>query len=114
MFKRKSQILCLWFLAWDLAMTAVAWVLAYYLRVESGLVRLYKEPPSIEECYANLPMVMILSVVAYHVTGQYLIHRFRRIREEFVAVIKGVFLMELFVIAATFGLQNPYESRLTF
>lgn len=114
MIKRKSQILCLWFLFWDLATTALAWILAYYLRVESGLFPLEKEPPSFAQCYANLPMVMILSVVAYHVTGQYVLHRFRRLREEVVAVFKGVFLMELFVIAATFGLQNPYESRFIF
>ena len=114
MFKRKSQILCLWFLFWDLAATALAWVQAYFLRVESGLFALDKTPPSVDQCYANLPMVVILSTLAYHVTGQYVIHRFRRIREEFVAVVKGVFLMELFVIAATFGLQNPYESRFIF
>src|SRR5438874_501476 len=29
MIKRKSQILCLWFLFWDLVATALAWVEAY-------------------------------------------------------------------------------------
>src|SRR5689334_1495742 len=86
MIKRKSQILCLWFLFWDLAGTAMAWLLAYYLRVESGLVALEKEPPSWEQCYANLPMVVVLALMAYHVTGQYVLHRFRRVREEVVAV----------------------------
>lgn len=114
MIKRKSQVLCLWFLFWDLGSTALAWVLAYYLRVESGLFQLEKEPPSFAQCYANLPMVMVLSLFAYHVTGQYILHRFRRLREEFVAVFKGVSLMELLVIATTFGLQNPYESRFIF
>ena len=95
-------------------MTALAWICAYYLRVESGLLQLDKEPPSIDQCYANLPMVAVLSVVAYQMTGQYVIHRFRRLREELAAVLRGVFMMELFVIAATFGLQNPYESRMIF
>jgi Undecaprenyl-phosphate glucose phosphotransferase len=112
MFKRKSQILGLWFLFWDLAATAGAWLLAFYLRVESGFFALSKAAPSLEECCASLPMVIVLALVAYHLTGQYAIHRFRRIREEVVAVLKGVFLMELLVIAATFGLQNPYESRI--
>src|SRR5947209_10776264 len=103
MFKRKSQILCFWFLFWDLVATASAWLLAFYLRVESGVFTLSKTAPSFEDCYASLPMVMVLALVAYQVTGQYAIHRFRRLREEFVAVVKGVFLMELLVIAATFG-----------
>ena len=111
MFKRKSQILGLWFLFWDLAATAGAWLLAFYLRVLSGLFPLSKAAPSLEECCASLPMVMVLALVAYQLTGQYAIHRFRRFREEVVAVLKGVFLMELLVIAGTFGLQNPYESR---
>jgi Undecaprenyl-phosphate glucose phosphotransferase len=114
MIKRKSQILSLWFVFWDLAATVLAWIEAYYLRVESGLITIDKTPPSFAQCYGSLPMVILLSTVAYHVTGQYVIHRFRRIREEVIAVLKGVFLMELFVIAATFGLQNPYESRFIF
>src|SRR5262249_18701859 len=42
----------------------------------------------------------------------YVINRFRRVREELVAVVKGTILLGLFVIAATFGMQDRYESRL--
>jgi Undecaprenyl-phosphate glucose phosphotransferase len=113
MFQRSSQILCVWFLLWDLALTAAAWVGAYYLRFHSGLIPVYKPIPDVELCYRNVPLVVLLSAVAYRLTGQYTIHRLRRVREEVVSVAKGVALMSLLVIATTFSLQDRYESRVT-
>lgn len=114
MIKRKSQILSAWFLGWDLAMTALAWVGAYWLRFNSGLLPVGKDPPPIVLCYQWLPLVLLLAALAYWITGQYVIHRFRRLREEAVSVVKGTALMGLLVIAGTFGLQSHYESRATF
>src|SRR5207302_10820883 len=68
-------------------------------------------PPTFEMCWKNIPLVMLVSLLAYHSTSQYQIHRFRRLREELVSVFLGTSLMGLFVVAATFGLHNPYESR---
>lgn len=113
MYHRKSQILRLWFFAWDLALTGAAWVLAYPLRFESGLLPVTKEMPDFALVLRNLPLVLLLSAVAYRLTDQYVIHRFRRLREELFSVLKGAGLMILFVVATTFGLQNPYESRAT-
>jgi Undecaprenyl-phosphate glucose phosphotransferase len=111
MIKHKSQLLCLWFFVCDLALTTAAWLGAHYLRFDSGLFDVDKTPPTFEMCWKNIPLVMLCSVLAYHFTGQYQIHRFRRLREEFVSVFLGTVLMGLFVVAATFGLHNPYESR---
>ena len=111
MIKHKSQILCLWFLFCDLSLTAAAWMLSHYLRFESGLFAVKKTPPTFEMCWQNIPLILLLSLLAYHFTGQYMIHRFRRLREEFVSVFMGTALMGLFVVAVTFGLHNGYESR---
>lgn len=113
MIKQKSQILSLWFLVWDLAWTALAWVGAYILRFNYEILPVTKDKPEFSECTGHLPLIMILAAIAYRFTGQYVIHRFRRLREELVAVAKGTALMGLFVIAATFSLQDRYESRLT-
>jgi Undecaprenyl-phosphate glucose phosphotransferase len=114
MLKHRSQILCVWFLAWDMVLTAVAWVGAYYLRVESGWIPLFfKTPPDPILCWRNLPLVLVLAAVAYHLTGQYAIHRLRRFREEVVCVVKGTVLLSLLVMATTFYLHDPYESRIT-
>lgn len=111
MLKNKSQILSLWFFGCDQILTVAAWLLSHYLRFESGLFDVDKEPPTFEMCWKNIPLVLLVSVCAYHLTGQYMIHRFRRLREELLSVLLGTSLMSLFLVAATFGLHNPYESR---
>ncbi|MBY0527422.1 MAG: undecaprenyl-phosphate glucose phosphotransferase [Gemmataceae bacterium] len=111
MIKRRSQILCFWFLTWDLVLTAIAWVSAYYLRFDSGWVPVSKETPDPYLCWRNLPLVILLSAVAYEITGQYVIHRLRRFREEVIAVFKGTALLSLLVMATTFYTHDPYESR---
>ncbi len=114
MIYRSSQLLCAWFLCWDLILTAAAWVGAYYLRFESGLLPIYKDMPDVALCWQNLPLVVLLAAAAYRMTGQYTIHRLRRVREEVVSVVKGTVLMSLLVIAAIFSMHDPYESRATF
>jgi Undecaprenyl-phosphate glucose phosphotransferase len=113
MIRRTSQLLCVWFLCWDLVLTAVSWVGAYYLRFESGWVPIHKDTPDVALCWDTLPLVMLLAAFAYRLTGQYTIHRLRRLREEAVSVVKGTALMSLLVVAATFGLHHAYESRAT-
>jgi Undecaprenyl-phosphate glucose phosphotransferase len=44
---------------------------------------------------------------------QYSIHRLRRLREELVTIVKSAALLTLLVMAATFFLRDPYESRIT-
>jgi Undecaprenyl-phosphate glucose phosphotransferase len=113
MIKRNSQILGIWLLAWDLGMTALAWILAYYLRFESGIIPQYQVPLEVNLCYRSIPLVLLLAAIAYRLTGQYVIHRFRRVREDVAGVLRGTAFMGLLVIAATFGLHDPYESRTT-
>jgi Undecaprenyl-phosphate glucose phosphotransferase len=114
MIKRKSQILILWFFLWDLSLTALAWIGAYHLRFNSGWFKVHKNTPDFNLCLNNIPLLLLISAVAFRLTGQYAIHRFRRLREEFASVFKGVALMGLLVMATTFGLQDRYESRATF
>jgi Undecaprenyl-phosphate glucose phosphotransferase len=113
MINRTSQILYVWFLVWDLVLTGAAWVAAYFVRFETGWIPVFKAAPDFALCWRNLPLVLLLAAVAYRLTGQYAIHRLRRFREEVVGVFKGTGLLSLLVIAATFGLHDPYESRVT-
>jgi len=114
MIKHKSQILCVWFLACDLLMTGAAWIGAHFLRFDSGFFDVDKPPPTFEECLSQIPIVLIVSLLAYHLTDQYQIHRFRRLREELLSVFLGTCLMGLFMVAATFALHSSYESRGAF
>jgi Undecaprenyl-phosphate glucose phosphotransferase len=113
MIRQRSQILCAWFLVWDIVLTSAAWVGAYYLRFETGWIPITKDPPDAYHCWLNLPLVVLLALVSYHLTGQYAVHRLRRFREEVVCVVKGTALLSLLVMATTFYLRDPYESRVT-
>jgi Undecaprenyl-phosphate glucose phosphotransferase len=113
MIRQRSQILCAWFLIWDVILTAGAWIVAYYVRFQTGWIPITKNPPDAYHCWINLPVVVFLAVVAYHLTGQYAVHRLRRFREEVICVLKGTALLSLLVMATTFYLHDPYESRAT-
>jgi Undecaprenyl-phosphate glucose phosphotransferase len=112
MVKRSSQPLLAWFLVWDVAVTAAAWVGAYFLRFDTGIPLVNHHQPDFDLCIGNLPLVVILSLVSYRIAGQYQVHRLRRFREELVAVAKGVGLLALLVMSTNFARQYGYESRL--
>ncbi|MFO0939124.1 MAG: undecaprenyl-phosphate glucose phosphotransferase, partial [Gemmataceae bacterium] len=57
-------------------------------------------------------LVLILAVVSYKVCGLYQIHRLIRVRDEMLAVVKGVSFLALMVMATSFARQAMYESRL--
>lgn len=112
MIKRISQPLCVWFLASDTVLTLLAWIGAYHLRFNSGLIPLVKDTPDFRACLSYLPLVAVFTVVSFRIVGQYEIHRLRRFREEMVAVAKGVALLSLMVMSTNFFRHDPYESRL--
>jgi Undecaprenyl-phosphate glucose phosphotransferase len=113
MIQQRSQLLTFCFLLSDLTLTTIAWLLAYYLRFETGWIEVNKLPPSFLLCVCQVPLVWVLSAVAYRVAGQYHVGRLRRFREEMVAVFNGSLLLSLLVMATIFFLHDPYESRAT-
>jgi Undecaprenyl-phosphate glucose phosphotransferase len=113
MIKRRSQVLCVWFLVSDLLLTGCAWVGAWVLRFETGWIPLTAPRIDFEYCVANLPLVLLLAAGSYHLIGQYNIDRLRRFREELVSVVKGATLLSLLVLAAIYMRHYPYESRAT-
>ena len=112
MIKRLSQPLCVWFLVCDLTLTILAWIAAYLLRFNSGLIPILKTTPEFSHCLGYVPLVAVFAAVAYRIVGQYEVHRLRRFREEMVAVIKGVGLLSLLLMSTNFFRHDPYESRL--
>src|SRR5439155_13945479 len=92
--RRSRQLVVVWFLAWDLSLTAAAWVGAYDLRF-GGLFPVTKDQPDFALCVRNVPLVLLLAAVSFHLGGMYLVHRLRRGREEMVAVGKGSALRSL-------------------
>ena len=113
MIDRRSQLLWFGFLVSDLVLTALAWVVAYLLRFESGWLVTELDTPPFFLCIRQVPLIVILSGVAYRFVGMYDIGRLRRFREEMIAVVRGTALMSLFVMSSLFFLRDHYESRVT-
>jgi Undecaprenyl-phosphate glucose phosphotransferase len=111
MIKRSSQTLTVWFACWDLFGAGGAWIGAYFLRFKSGLLPVTKDTPDPELCWNNLPLVLLLCLVAFRIGGAYQVHRLRRFREDFIAVVKGTLLLALLMMATIFYAQDPYISR---
>ncbi len=114
MINRSSQPLKVWFVVGDVAVAIAAWLGAYWLRFESGLLELYHDQPGFELCLGGMPLVVVLSLVCFRYAGLYDIHRMTRFREEGFAIGKGVALCTLLLASITFALRYQYESRVAF
>lgn len=114
MLHHRSQLLRACFVLSDLTVTALAWLGAFYLRFDSGIFPEAIPQASFHLCSRALPLVLLLSLVAYRFAGAYDVHRLRRFREEAVAVLKGTALLVILVLATLFVLHDPYQSRSTF
>ena len=110
MIRRSSQPLVVWFLTCDLAVTAVAWVGAYGLRF-SGWFPIQLDQPTFSLCLNKLPLVIDPGRGRISAGGSIPRSPLRRFREEIVAVVKGVALVTLLVMASTFYTHDHYESR---
>jgi Undecaprenyl-phosphate glucose phosphotransferase len=113
MTQRSSQPLTTWFVVWDVALTAAAWLASYLGRFRLGLIPFdHEQQPDFDLYLRSLPFLLIVALVAYRFAGMYEINRLRRFREELVAVGRGVVLMSLAVMATSFAQQHHYQSRL--
>ena len=113
MIDRRSQMMCVGFMLSDLALTMLAWLAAYPLRFATTWLPDPPDTPPFYLCLRQVPLVMILALLAYRWSGQYDIGRLRRFREEIVAVVQGTSLLALLTMASIFLLHDPYESRIT-
>lgn len=111
MIRRSSEPLAFWFLVGDLGAVAAAWVGAYFVRFDAGLIPVTRDVPDFRLYLLNLPLVLLLAGVAFRGVGLYQVHRLNRAREELAALARGVGLLVLLVMATSFARQAVYESR---
>lgn len=115
MVNRTSQPLRLWFLFWDIAVTVAAWLGAYWLRFDTGLIPLYHpDHTDFDVCVRALPLVVLVALACFRHAKMYEVHRLTRLREEAVSVGKGVALTVLLTATIAFALRYQYESRIAF
>src|SRR5262245_4066378 len=112
MYRRHGDKLALVFLTCDLAVTAVAWFTAYYLRFA-----FWDAPdgvPRLTSVTQALPLVLLSAAAAYRLCGLYEVHRMRELPRELGDICKAGLLMLLLAVSVVYYRRDLYESRLAF
>jgi Undecaprenyl-phosphate glucose phosphotransferase len=94
----------------DAALGMFAFILAYVLRFETGLVPITKGYPPFSQYLAVLPFIAVLVPLAYHLQGIYRLRRGRSRVDDFFAVFVGSIVAVVLGVVATLYFQAYYVS----
>ena len=108
MVRRHNRLLVAFYVCSDAILGVAAFVLAYVLRFESGLIPIFKGYPPFSQYVNVLPFVGVLVPFAFHVQGLYRLRRGRSRVDDFFAVFVGSILAVVFGIVATLYFQAYY------
>ena len=101
MMRRYNRLLVAFYVLTDAALGAAAFVLAYLIRFESGLIPIWEGLPNFSEYARLLPVVAVLVPVAFHVQGLYRLRRGRSRVDDFFAVLVGSTLAVVVALGGT-------------
>jgi Undecaprenyl-phosphate glucose phosphotransferase len=110
MVKRWNRLLAALYVVSDAVLAGLAFVLAYLLRFETGLIAVTKGHPPLSQYLAVLPIVMAIVPIAYHVQGIYRLRRGRTRIDDFFSVLVGSTLAVVLGIVTTLYVQAYYVS----
>ena len=110
MVKRYNRLLAAIHVLSDGMLAGVAFVLAYVLRFETGLLPVTKGYPPFIQYVWVLPAIIFLVPFAYYLQGLYRLRRGRSRVDDFFAVFVGSVLSVVFGVVATLYFQAYYAS----
>jgi Undecaprenyl-phosphate glucose phosphotransferase len=108
MVKRYNRLLVALYVVADVVLAAAAFMLAFFIRFESGLIPVTKGYPPFSQYVAVLPLVAGLVPVAYHVQGLYRLRRGRTRVDDFFSVFVGSILAVVLGVVITLYIQAYY------
>ncbi len=111
MVRRHNRLLVALFVTSDALLAAWAFVLAYGIRFESGLIPVPKGLPPFEQYLNILPFVTVLVPLAFQLQGVYRLRRGRSRVDDFFAVFVGSILAVVFGVLSTLYFQAYYVSE---
>ncbi len=112
MVRRYNRLLVAFYVVTDGLLAAWAFVLAYAIRFESGLIPVFYGYPPLGQYLHVLPFVAVLTPVAFQLQGIYRLRRGRSRVDDFFAVLIGSILAVVCGIGATLYVQTYYVSEL--
>jgi Undecaprenyl-phosphate glucose phosphotransferase len=108
MVKRWNRLLVAFFVLTDSLFGMIAFVLAYVLRFDTGLIEAPKGYPPFTQYFNVLPLIGILVPLAFQVQGIYRLRRGRTRVDDFFAVFVGSILTVVLGIVTTLYIQAYY------
>jgi Undecaprenyl-phosphate glucose phosphotransferase len=113
MVRRYNRLLVAFYVMTDALLAIWAFVFAYGIRFESGLIPVTKGYPPIDNYLNVLPFVAILTPLAFQLQGIYRLRRGRSRVDDFFAVLVGSILAVVFGVVSTLYVQAYYVSEET-
>jgi Undecaprenyl-phosphate glucose phosphotransferase len=111
MVKRYNRLLVAFYVATDALLAAWAFVLAYGIRFESGLIPVQYGYPPFEQYLNVLPFIGVLTPLAFQLQGVYRLRRGRSRVDDFFAVLVGSILAVVLGVICTLYVQAYYASE---
>jgi Undecaprenyl-phosphate glucose phosphotransferase len=110
MVKRYNRLLVAFYVLSDALLAMWAFMLAYAVRFESGLIAVQKGYPPLEQYLQVLPFVAVLVPLAFQIQGVYRLRRGRSRVDDFFAVLIGSILAVVFGVVSTLYVQAYFAS----
>src|ERR1043166_9002874 len=111
MVKRYNRLLVAFYVLTDALLASWAFVLAYGIRFESGLIAAPKGQPPLGNYISVLPFVALLTPLAYQLQGIYRLRRGRSRVDDFFAVLIGSIIAVVFGVVCTLYISVYYASE---
>jgi Undecaprenyl-phosphate glucose phosphotransferase len=110
MVKRHNRLLIAFHVISDTSLGFIAFVLAYALRFQAGLIPITKGIPPLGQYIDLMPFIAILVPLAFQLQGLYRLRRGRSRVDDFFAVFVGTILAVVFCIVATLYVEIYFAS----
>jgi Undecaprenyl-phosphate glucose phosphotransferase len=109
--KRYNRLLICLYVLTDALLATWAFILAYGIRFESGLIPVYRGYPPLEQYLNLLPFVAVLTPFAFWLQGVYRLRRGRSRVDDFFAVLIGNILAVVFGVVSTLYIGAYYAGE---
>ena len=111
MVRRYNRLLVAFYVITDALLAMWAFILAYAIRFESGLIPVTRGYPPIEQYFNVVPVIGVLTPVAFQLQGIYRLRRGRSRVDDLFAVLVGSILAVVLGVVSTLYFQAYYASE---
>jgi Undecaprenyl-phosphate glucose phosphotransferase len=108
MVKRHNRLLVAFHVVTDSVLGMVAFLLAYVLRFDSGLIPVTRGYPPLEQYVNVLPFIAVIVPLGFHLQGLYRLRRGRSRIDDFFNVLVGSIFAVVFGVVGTLYFQAYY------